>query len=86
MEILFETSQNKDANIIITSDLSSGKTIQYGNKSHSQAEGQQEFSKWEAAIDELLKLEMIKPAGSKGEILTITRKGFELLESIPKKA
>lgn len=86
LEILFEASRNKDAIIIITSDLSSGKIIQYGSKSHSQAEGQQEFSKLEAAIDELLKLEMIKPTGSKGEIFTITRKGFELLESIPKQA
>ena len=81
-EILKEAAKNKNGEIIITANLQSGKTINYGNKCHSEAEGRREFSKWEAAIGELIKLKYIEARGKKGEIFVITNAGYNYLESI----
>lgn len=81
-EILKEAAKNKNGEIIITANLQSGKTINYGNKCHSEAEGRREFSKWEAAIEELIKLKYIEVRGKKGEIFVITNAGYNYLESI----
>ena len=59
----------------------SGTTIQYGNGSIGDASGRREFAKWDAAIEELISLGMIKKTGKKDDIYTITNVGYKHLEA-----
>ena len=59
----------------------SGTIIQYGNKSVGDVSGRREFAKWDAAIDELISLGMIKNIGKKDDIYTITNVGYKHLET-----
>lgn len=80
-EMLKELSEKDDSTIIKVSSLS-GTTIQYGRKAVGNHIGQREFSKWDSAIDELIKNGFIKRIGKKDEIYQITNAGYEQLESI----
>lgn len=80
-EILKESEKNKDGQIIITSNLQSGKTINYGSRCHSESEGSCEFSRWDAAIKELLRYNFIQARGKKNEVFVITYDGYKYLDS-----
>ncbi|WP_251617123.1 toll/interleukin-1 receptor domain-containing protein [Pumilibacter muris] len=80
-QILNEAVKTNHAQIIVTHNLSSGKCIQAGAKSYSGAMGAREFSKWDAAFDELLTHGYIKEIGHKHEVFQVTDKGFSYIES-----
>lgn len=84
-EILSEVANSPREEMIITTTLQSGKSIQCGSKCHSQSEGQREFSKWDGAIDELIKIGFIKAIDKKHEVFKITREGYGYLDSIGEK-
>lgn len=84
-EILREVVISHKDEIIITKTLQSGKSIQYGYKCHSESEGQREFSKWDGAVDELIKLGFIKAFDKKHEIFKFTREGYYYLDSAGEK-
>lgn len=81
-EILRDVVNSNNNKIIITEDIYSGKIIQYGLKCHSGSEAPREFSKWEAAISELIKHKLIEARGSKNKIFVITDAGYKYLESV----
>lgn len=39
-------------------------------------------AKWDAALDDLLSLELVKPVGYKGQIFQITEKGYSMADSL----
>ncbi len=80
-EILHNAAKEANAQIIVTHNLSSGKCIQAGAESYSEAMGVREFSKWDAAFDELLAHGYIKEIGKKHEVFQVTDKGFTYIES-----
>lgn len=80
-EILHNAAKDANAHIIVTHNLSSGKCIQAGEKSYSEAMGVREFSKWDAAFDELLAHGYIKELGKKHEVFQVTDKGFSYIEN-----
>ena len=84
-EMLSEVANSPREEMIITTTLQSGKSIQCGSKCHSQSEGQREFSKWDGAIDELIKIGFIKAIDKKHEVFKITREGYGYLDSIGEK-
>lgn len=80
-EILSNAIVDSDAQIFVMADLTSGKTIEAGNKSYSEAMGVREFSKWESGFDELLENKFIKDMGNKNEIFKVTKTGFDYFDN-----
>lgn len=58
----------------------SGTSIKYGDCVVSDVLGYREFSKWDAAINELLDKGLIKKIGKRDEIYIITNAGYDYLE------
>lgn len=79
-EMLQEIAQNDGSTIMKVVTLS-GTSIQYGEKSIEEKDGQREFVKWESAIEELQSKYFIKKISKKDEIYQITKAGYEYLES-----
>ena len=84
-EILKEVANSPREEIIIVSVMPSGKSIQYGYKCHSESERPREFSKWDGAIDELIKIGFIKAIDKKHEIFKITPEGYKYLDTTEEK-
>ena len=78
--MLQEISGEQHTEIIRLATLS-GTHIQYGKQTIGDASGRREFAKWDAAIDELLCLGLIKKIGKKDDIYVITDAGYKLLET-----
>lgn len=79
-EMLQEIAQNDGSTIMKVVTLS-GTSIQYGEKSIEEKDGQCEFVKWESAIEELQSKYFIKKISKKDKIYQITKAGYEYLES-----
>ena len=79
--LLIQASELKYSQIIITNELTVGKSIQVGNHCYSQTMGSREFSKWDDAIDELLKNNFIKPVNDKKTIFQVTSAGYKYIET-----
>jgi hypothetical protein len=78
--MLQEISGEQHREIIRIATLS-GNHIQYGKQAIEDTLGRREFAKWDAAIDELLCLGLIKKIGKKDDIYVITDAGYKLLET-----
>ncbi|MBD5099711.1 MAG: TIR domain-containing protein [Clostridiales bacterium] len=79
-EILKNAIQSYDAQIIVAHYITGGKCIQVGCKSYSESMGAREFSKWDAAFDELLRIGYVKAIGTKGSVFQVTNAGFKYIE------
>lgn len=79
--LLIQASELKYSQIIITNELTVGKSIQVGNHCYSQTMGSREFSKWDDALEELLKSNFIKPVNDKRTIFQVTSAGYKYIET-----
>ena len=58
-----------------------GITIQAGGQSFGGSRGK-ETAKWESALEELIRSELVTPRGYKDEVFELTYKGWETAEEL----
>ncbi len=80
VEILKAASENKNGTIIKPQTLG-GRSVQAGGKSFG-SENSREYSKYEAALEELMEKGLVKPTGSKGEMFDMTHKGWQVADAL----
>lgn len=68
---------NDDNGVLMYLRFLDGTEIRTNGKCLNSSMERREVTKWEAAIEELLCLDMIIPAGKKGEIFKITQLGYK---------
>jgi hypothetical protein len=78
--ILREAAKDKQGTIMVIKTFD-GNTIQV-NKKEFGAEDQRAFSKYEAALDELIKNNLVKELGHKGEVFELTSSGWEIADML----
>lgn len=76
-EILLNAGEDE---ILFVTTLS-GTSIQTKGKTYSSSMGRREFSRWEAALNELLRLKYVQELGKKHEIFQVTHEGFLYIEN-----
>ena len=79
-ELLLNASKTDNSHLLISVTLS-GTTIQTTPKCYSSSMGDREFSRWEAALDELVREGYMKRYGKDGCLLKLTNKGYTYLEN-----
>jgi len=79
-ELLLNASKTDSSYLLISTTLS-GTTIQTTPKCYSSAMGDREFSRWEAALDELIKGGYMVRYGKSNNLLKLTDKGYTYLEN-----
>ncbi len=79
--LLKEASKSKNGIIENMSNLG-GHRIQAGENIFVEQGNGREIAEWEDAIEELLKSNFIKPIGSTGKRFDLTKKGWDLADSL----
>lgn len=79
-ELLLNASKTERSRLLISA-TSSGTTIQTTPKFYSSAMGDREFSRWEAALNELIEGGYMIRYGKSNNLLKLTDKGYTYLES-----
>jgi hypothetical protein len=80
--LLKEASKDRNGQIMKLGFLGGSFTIQTHGKRLNSGDGARERAKWNSALDELLREDLIIEKGFKGEIYELTKKGFELADKI----
>lgn len=79
--LLKEASKDPNGEIMKLS-YSGGFTFQINGKQMNEDFSQRTKAKWEAAMDELLKSDLISKVGSKGAIFHITNNGYKVADEL----
>lgn len=80
--LLKEASQDRNGQIMKLGFLGGSFTIQTHGKRLNSDDGARERAKWNSALEELLREDLVIEKGFKGEIFELTKKGFELADKI----
>jgi hypothetical protein len=81
-QILLKEATEDRHGYIIRSETMSGYYITSNDKNIVTADDPRKQATWEGAIEELEKFRLIKDQGSKREVFSVTREGFEIADSI----
>jgi hypothetical protein len=79
--LLVEASQDKNG-IIISSRTMSGHHIETNGKDFVRGADRRSAAVWEGALEDLLRLGMVRPRGVKGEVFELTREGYKAADAI----
>jgi len=79
--LLKELSQDPHGKIMYTRYLGGSSLVSNG-KSFLGSNDRREVARWEQALDQLQKEELIVPRGHKGELFEITAKGYDVADKI----
>ncbi len=79
-ELLLNASKTDSSQLLVIRTLS-GTTIQTTPKCYSTSMGDREFSRWEAALDELIENGYMLRYGKNNSLLKLTNKGYTYLEN-----
>lgn len=80
-ELLVETSQSYDGSIMRLPTLG-GILIQVNRRSFVEEDKKRKVSSWEIALEDLLKFELVKDSGYKGEVYKITELGQQVANTL----
>jgi len=73
--LLLECSQDPGGTVMCVRSFQ-GLTVSTNNKGFSQAGDRRSEAKWKAAVEELVRLGLLEPVGSAGEMFEITDAGY----------
>tara|TARA_R110002110_G_scaffold14698_1_gene67577 strand:- start:120 stop:908 length:789 start_codon:yes stop_codon:yes gene_type:complete len=79
-EILKAASENSNGTIIKPQSIGS-RSIQAGSKSLG-SDSSRDFSKYDAALEELVAAGLVKPQGVKGEMFALTHEGWQVADAL----
>ncbi len=79
-EILSAAASQKNGSIIKPKSIGA-RTIQAGGHSFGQ-DSPREFAKYEEALDNLITMELVKEVGAKGEMFTLTSRGWKVADAL----
>lgn len=79
-ERLLETAANHDSGQILKTEDTSGTSIQGGMTVMNENVSQREAARWEAALDDLLRIGYITQADKKGQVFKVTDSGYKHVE------
>lgn len=79
MQILQAACEALDGTIIKTADLS-GEYLQIRNKEFITSQDRKNVVKWYGGLDELVEKELVEPKGDKGQIFTVSKRGYDYIE------
>ena len=81
MELLKEAAISTDGTILKVRYMG-GFAIQANSNQLNKVDSPRENALWDAAFNELLDEKLIEPRGIKGEVYTVTAKGYEVADTI----
>lgn len=79
MQILQTACEALDGTIIKTADLS-GEYLQTRNKEFITSQDRKNVARWYGGLDELVEKGLVEPKGDKGQIFTVSKRGYEYIE------
>lgn len=80
IELLNAAATDKQGQVLKLAVIS-GRTIQAGRKKFGH-ESAKEFSRWDAALNELLAEKLVDVIGHKGDVFSLTHAGWKMVENI----
>lgn len=80
IEIIKAASESENGTIIRAMSIGE-RTVQAGEKSFG-FESSREFAKYDAALDELIKKNLVKALGAKGEVFELTSNGWQVADAL----
>lgn len=78
-ELLIEAAADKSGNVLKAQYIG-GSHIQTNGKQFGRGADARAWARWEFALEQLVNERLLRSAGSKGEIFTVTKEGFELAD------
>ena len=79
-KLLRTAASDPSGQILKTTDLSTGTSIQGGSTVMNGEISQQESAKWIAALNDLLKAALVSQVDAKGQVFAVTDAGYKFLE------
>ena len=79
MQILQAACEDLDGTIIKTADLS-GEYLQIRNKEFITSQDRKNVVRWYGGLDELVDKGLVEPKGDKGQIFTVSKRGYDYIE------
>ena len=79
-KLLRTAASDPSGQILKTTDLSAGTSIQGGSTVMNGEISQRESAKWIAALDDLLKAALVSQVDAKGQVFAVTDAGYKFLE------
>ena len=79
-KLLRTAASDPSGQILKTTDLSTGTSIQGGSTVMNGEISQQERAKWIAALNDLLKAALVSQVDAKGQVFAVTDAGYKFLE------
>ena len=79
-KLLRTAASDPSGQILKTTDLSTGTSIQGGSTVMNGEISQRESAKWIAALDDLLKAALVSQVDAKGQVFAVTDAGYKFLE------
>jgi hypothetical protein len=78
---LLKAAASDEHGTIIKSEYIGGQNIQAGNQSFGNS-SRREFSKWEAALNQLITQDLVSERGYKGEVFELTHEGWSVADAL----
>ena len=77
--VLIEAAQDPSG-IVLKMKVMGGTIVQTNGKGFAELGNARSSALWEAAVDELVSNDLLKPEGYKGEVFAITHEGFRVVD------
>lgn len=80
-KLLTTAASNPSGQILKTSDLSTGTSIQVGSTTMNEDASQRESARWTATLEELINAGFVTQADKQGQVFQVTDAGYKIIET-----